>query len=306
MIHSAGFESPAYSTTFLGTGQLAGQSATTVDPGSNPVWLRQGSGGAATVQSAVVASGSQAVRVTRAANSDDRWAVPVPGTGSERFVSIEWEQYVQDSSPGSGFGPFFGIEAYDTATRIGMLGVDAATREVLYGDRADGLVPTPGGETVTLNEWHAFRIELDFSSDTFIGFVDNVQVVSTLFEFTGADQFTDADITAVAAGGDAGSRNQTGVAYFDNYIVRSGLRGDYNGDGVVNAADYTVWRDQNGASGLLLSAEADGDGVVGPADYQVWRDAYGGVSAAATAVPEPTAVAMVAMLVGSAARRRQR
>ena len=42
--------------------------------------------------------------------------------------------------------------------------------------------------------------------------------------------------------------------------------GDYSGNGVVDAADYTVWRDNAG-------------GVFAPADYDVWADNYGASSA---------------------------
>ena len=51
------------------------------------------------------------------------------------------------------------------------------------------------------------------------------------------------------------------------------VRGDYNQNGIVDAADYTVWRDQSGATGLAAYSGADGngDGKVDSADYQVWR-----------------------------------
>ena len=39
------------------------------------------------------------------------------------------------------------------------------------------------------------------------------------------------------------------------------LPGDYNVDGTVDAADFTVWRDSFGASGRRqLAADGDGDG----------------------------------------------
>jgi enterochelin esterase family protein len=66
------------------------------------------------------------------------------------------------------------------------------------------------------------------------------------------------------------------------------LPGDFNGDGLVNAADYTVWRDNLGT-------------VFTEADYGLWAQHYGGQASdavreatvlAAAAVPEPTAWAM--------------
>src|SRR5690606_10244091 len=52
--------------------------------------------------------------------------------------------------------------------------------------------------------------------------------------------------------------------------------GDFNEDGVVDAADYTVWRNQLGGSMPPFSgADANGDGVVGSADYLIWKSGFG-------------------------------
>jgi hypothetical protein len=69
------------------------------------------------------------------------------------------------------------------------------------------------------------------------------------------------------------------------------LAGDYNLDGGVDAADYTVWRDTIGASVSTGSgADGDRDGVVGPGDYAVWKANFGqslGGSGSSHSVPEP-------------------
>jgi hypothetical protein len=61
--------------------------------------------------------------------------------------------------------------------------------------------------------------------------------------------------------------------------VRTNLvseNGDYNRDGVVDAADYTVWRDTLGAS-VTAGSGADGnfDGLIDNEDYAVWRRLFG-------------------------------
>ena len=55
------------------------------------------------------------------------------------------------------------------------------------------------------------------------------------------------------------------------------LPGDYNENGIVDAADYTVWRNTLGTGGLMPYEGADGSGdqSVGPEDYQVWKTHYG-------------------------------
>ena len=59
-----------------------------------------------------------------------------------------------------------------------------------------------------------------------------------------------------------------------------GLTGDYNSDNMVDAADYSVWRDTLGSTSDLR-ADGDGDHVVGPGDFAVWKQnfgAFGGTS----------------------------
>jgi hypothetical protein len=72
------------------------------------------------------------------------------------------------------------------------------------------------------------------------------------------------------------------------------VTGDYNGDGVVDAADYTVWRDTFGQTVFWEGDGADGDqsGMIDQGDYEFWKQHYGDVIAApmglGSAVPEPT------------------
>ncbi|QDV72243.1 hypothetical protein K2D_03690 [Planctomycetes bacterium K2D] len=87
-----------------------------------------------------------------------------------------------------------------------------------------------------------------------------------------------------------------------------GIVGDYNVDGVVDAADYTVWRDNVGAAYLPNRRPAT-VGPIGERDYQVWADHYGRsrTSSATHAIPEPAAAAALLCLLGiaiGAARRK--
>ncbi|MEM8865118.1 MAG: sulfatase-like hydrolase/transferase [Planctomycetota bacterium] len=49
--------------------------------------------------------------------------------------------------------------------------------------------------------------------------------------------------------------------------------GDYNSDGVIDAADFLIWKEDYGAEGIFR-ADGNGDGVVDIVDYNVWRDRY--------------------------------
>jgi hypothetical protein len=66
------------------------------------------------------------------------------------------------------------------------------------------------------------------------------------------------------------------------------LAGDYNKDGTVDAADYTVWRTNFGLTSNL-DADGNNNGVIDAADYVVWKDNVGNTAAAAqaAAIPEP-------------------
>ncbi|MEO0531700.1 MAG: hypothetical protein AAF266_14165 [Planctomycetota bacterium] len=59
------------------------------------------------------------------------------------------------------------------------------------------------------------------------------------------------------------------------------VTGDFNGDGYVNAVDYTVWRDGNGATPL-------------PNDYHAWLSRYGTDNSLLLAsIPEPATAGLV-------------
>ena len=86
--------------------------------------------------------------------------------------------------------------------------------------------------------------------------------------------------------------------------------GDYNHNGIVDAADYTVWRDTLGQSGAGLAADGNGDGMIDSGDYDVWNANYGnhpgsGAAANSTA-PEPATrpMLLVGILTFCASRRQ--
>ncbi len=75
-----------------------------------------------------------------------------------------------------------------------------------------------------------------------------------------------------------------------------GVPGDYSGNGVVDAADYTRWRDLNGTAGPLTNRDPAASGNINAADYTYWKNRFGNTSAipASSAVPEPATIAAAA------------
>jgi hypothetical protein len=78
----------------------------------------------------------------------------------------------------------------------------------------------------------------------------------------------------------------------------AGVPGDYNSNGIVDAADYTVWRDHLGQTFALPNRSSANTGPISTADYDVWKSNFGNHSGsgASAGVPEPSTLLM--LLVG--------
>jgi len=76
------------------------------------------------------------------------------------------------------------------------------------------------------------------------------------------------------------------------HVEGAQLLGDYNHNGVVDAADYVVWRNTLGVS-VAQGSGADGDnsGHIDLPDFDIWKSQFGasgsGIAATAIDVPEP-------------------
>lgn len=102
--------------------------------------------------------------------------------------------------------------------------------------------------------------------------------------------------------------------YFDARVVYTGdfpdiLQGDYNNDGMVNLADYAVWRNNLGSTVGLPNDPTPA--VVDAADYTVWKDNFGASAASSVsgvaAVPEPAGICFgLAALAATLCCRRLR
>jgi hypothetical protein len=98
-------------------------------------------------------------------------------------------------------------------------------------------------------------------------------------------------------------------------VVAELLLGDYNLDGIVDAADYVVWRKTLGTpvATPFSGADGDGDSTVDNDDYGVWTARFGQTAGSGSAVgqspavPEPGAalLALVAVCGGLMVRQRR-
>lgn len=85
--------------------------------------------------------------------------------------------------------------------------------------------------------------------------------------------------------------------------------GDYNRNGIVDLADFEVWRKDFG-SAINLAADGNNDGVIDAADYSYWRTRYNVTPAPIAASParrspfvQPVASATVAVSAVSSTQR---
>jgi hypothetical protein len=76
----------------------------------------------------------------------------------------------------------------------------------------------------------------------------------------------------------------------------AGVAGDYNNNGVVDMADYVLWR-----NGGPIQNEVASTGTIDAADYDAWRARFGNTSGSGSAlgtsvVPEPTSIMLLAII----------
>jgi hypothetical protein len=86
---------------------------------------------------------------------------------------------------------------------------------------------------------------------------------------------------------------------------------DFNGNHLVDAGDYVVWRRFNGGAGAQNQGDANGDGNVNNVDYDLWRAAFGnaigsGSGTLVSSVPEPSTLCLfpLAAVVVTIRRRK--
>jgi hypothetical protein len=167
-----------------------------------------------------------------------------------------------------------------TVLKFNLLGDSSTTTaKALYG-----LMASPTDVTATSNG--TTPTPLDGILDVLLA--DNGGPTLTHALASGSPAIDAGDPVAMAGIGDTPLYDQRGAPYtrvFGGRIdvgaieaqLLPALVGDYNQDHVVDAADYTVWRDSLGQMGLApySGADGDGDGTVDSDDYLVWKTHFG-------------------------------
>ncbi len=125
--------------------------------------------------------------------------------------------------------------------------------------------------------------------------------ITNISSHTGGAMSVDFAQIVIANGGSVDFAAQfddgRGMAIAVNSTIPGAVPGDYNADGLVNAADYTRWRDQLGQSVTLLNENpaATTPGLVDQEDYDYWKSQFSAISgrSSTASVPEPVSWLLV-------------
>jgi hypothetical protein len=215
-------------------------------------------------------------------------------------------------------------------------------------DPVDPLNPTPQEDTDMLVNiadigagWHRYAATIAPDSVTYTidlfrdGFRNNMRDANGVVVGAGEAGVADATMTfpvnffdvgfdSLRIGGPSGIGSAgAGATGFDNILVKlvdvvtPGGSADFNGNGMIDAADYVLWRNNEGSTtGTQATGDANGDTNVNQADYDIWRATFGSsvsggaALGAAAAVPEPSSIIMaslglIALFGASRARKRR-
>jgi hypothetical protein len=232
----------------------------------------------------------------------------------EPVVKIElWKQALSGLADFSNVPfPGSGDRIWDTDQNAGNAAFNSAnqSRASWVDVNNNGVIGTgqPVAASLVTDEWRLVEATL---------VVDDDPLDDGLGWSIGTEFFTVADveeIRAVMFVGDFAGTNLTNAGSFwvDNLMLEvfadeaallatpnpntapvevAGLPGDYNENDVVDAADYTVWRDRLGQTAALPNDDTEG---VGMDDYTRWKNNFGmtlmvGAGSLGTiSVPEPS------------------
>lgn len=208
------------------------------------------------------------------------------GVTSVQFLELSAADFLNDSPSLNRNSAFWAVEMLNLAENPGDSAVnassDTSTVRVHSYRRPDGSVAV-----MILNEsLTAQNVSVNINGSSLAS-------AGTLYSTTGTSITTSA---VTGLGNLFTVSNMPGRTIYTYIIPRAPILGDYNNDGTVDAADYTVWRDTAGQTGASLAADGTGpsgtpDGVVDDLDYQFWVEHFGNTSgsgaASSASAPEP-------------------
>jgi hypothetical protein len=236
--------------------------------------------------------------------------------GSQGFNVQRFAGMFTDTNIGAGFGDLNSSGTFTTSDIVGI-GNNSA-EDILYSQNSkfraafdvsgDGLgdnrdlfllgdeLVANGASQDVLNAYTGLLLKRGDLNGSGVTNLADFELLNA--NFGPATWLFDLNVDGVVNALDAGT--------FVTELIRS-VPGDFNVDGWVDAADFTVLRDRMGGTGTALAADGDFDGDVDNDDFLVWKAAFGfvrqpltpggGAGAALAFVPEPSMLCLC-MLAG--------
>jgi len=195
-IYSTGFEHPTFNT-----GQLVGQDD----------WVTDHTNSAARVQTSVVHSGYQAVKIDAlpivldhwwwsAGHAYDPWGAGESVVQVETYMRLSSDYFRSES---------WGLDVYDSQVdRVGLWSVDDDNNLRVWNGTSGLDVDT--GVDIARGQWYRFTARFDYRAGTYTVLVDGVQAGGT-YPMGSTLDFGDADFRVTEPGFDK--------AYFDDFSV---------------------------------------------------------------------------------------
>jgi hypothetical protein len=217
--------------------------------------------------------------------------------GSDRTTAASMQDWFLRQPDGIGMlpGPF--IAEYDVAGPI-----DALSGQIWDIDAA-------GPNGARTEQW---LVEVLDSADNLVASLNSplgiaqadptsLDSLPWVFSFNGLTEIS-TDVRKVRLTFTGTKTDGIGLA-FDNFnATQAILPGDYNGNGLVEAGDYVVWRNHRNQEFNLPNEHpaAETTGIVDDEDYEFWKSEFGNslelvpaTSTRVSSVPEPSAAVLV-------------
>ncbi len=129
-----------------------------------------------------------------------------------------------------------------------------------------------------------------FYRGTAAGLYANNTLIPTIASLVDLDHLTLAGVILA----------NTSISHLQKNVFFVPTPGDFNGDGLVDTADYITWRRALGTNNVW--ADGDGNGTVGQEDFDVWRAHFNATGTAAGSgsgsevlaqIPEPSSLLLI-------------
>jgi len=230
---------------------------------------------------------------------DARWSGNGSGTIISDDTTVDTPSQPFISHPFT--SRFNGENAVNNDIRRTYSIVDTSPQTIYFSGRFKAAEPGSEGQSMFVdfgivaptNDLNSNLVSIGLKDNTFFGQVGlNATIEQGETELVSLGSQTVLGNAALPSDAVVPGTYRTLVGKLEFNVGGANTRADYNGDGVSDAADYTVWRDNLGMMGgaTILDGDGTGDGNVTQDDYLTWRHNFSSTFDRLTVYIDPTGV----------------